>query len=426
MGMEFDFVDLFAGIGGFHMALSKAGGNCVFASEIDSNAKNVYELSWTKGQSFVSGDVNSSILDSGTNVPKHDILTAGFPCQPFSKSGNQHGINEARGTLFWSIARILDHRKPKMFILENVRNLTGPKHLNDYLKMIEILRDIGYAVSTTPTILSPHNLPAKFGGTPQHRERIFITGVYVGPKRSRDLVDLQPLVDRTDVKSLNIHEWNLDKFLLDLKSNEIPDYAMLNSLEVEAIETWSKFLSIVKANHSTKIPSFPIWTEFFKLRKSIRIPSDTPEWKRNFIEQNSNFYQENEHRLQSWLKEIHNSNLTPSMKKFEWQAGSARSIEETLLQFRPSGLRAKRRNYVPAFVAINQTTILGKERRKLLVSEAAKLQGFGGKIQFGKQSPAVSFKQIGNAVHPGVVSFVLEKLVQQSIDLTGLTFKKRA
>jgi DNA (cytosine-5)-methyltransferase 1 len=89
-------------------------------------------------------------------------------------------------------------------------------------------------------------------------------------------------------------------------------------------------------------------------------------------------------------------------------------------------LRAKRRNYVPAFVAINQTTILGKERRKLLVSEAAKLQGFGGKIQFGKQSPAVSFKQIGNAVHPGVVSFVLEKLVQQSIDLTGLTFKKRA
>ena len=119
------------------------------------------------------------------------------------------------------------------------------------------------------------------------------------------------------------------------------------------------------------------------------------------------------------MKKLDQSQLTTSMKKFEWQAGDANGIDETLLQFRPSGLRAKRRNYVPAFVAINQTTILAKERRKLLVEEASKLQGFGTKIRFGQQEPPISYKQIGNAVHPGVVGFVLERLFKQSMELTG-------
>ena len=425
MYMEFRFVDLFAGVGGFHMALSNRGGKCVFASEIDENAAKIYEKTWMRNGINVSGDILNYIKESSTSVPEHDVLTAGFPCQPFSKSGNQHGINEARGTLFWSIAKVLEHRKPKLIILENVRNLIGPKHRDDYLTMIEILRDLGYAVSTEPTILSPHRLPINQGGTPQHRERVFITGVYVGKNEAKKLSGIEPLVPLQESKEFELPNWHLDKYLVELEQSEVPNYAKLSELELEAIKLWSEFVDLVNAQKNRKLPSFPIWTEYFRERKSIRISSDTPEWKRKFIEQNSGFYEENKKALANWMRKLEHSQLTPSMRKFEWQAGDASGIDQTLLQFRPSGLRAKRRNYVPAFVAINQTTILAKERRKLLVEEAAKLQGFGTKIKFGQQEPPMSYKQIGNAVHPGVVGFVLDRLVKQSQELTGSAFKKK-
>lgn len=419
MYMEFRFVDLFAGIGGFHMALASRGGKCVFASEIEENAARIYETTWMRDGTNISGDILNYISENSTSVPEHDVLTAGFPCQPFSKSGNQRGINEARGTLFWSIAKVLEHRKPKLIILENVRNLIGPKHREDYLRMISILRDLGYAVSTEPTILSPHRIPIKQGGTPQHRERVFITGVYVGKTKAKQLTDIDPLVRPEELKEFKVPNWKLDRYLVDLKQSQVPGYAKLSELEEEAIDIWSEFVDLMKTRREKKIPSFPIWTEYFRERKSIRIASDTPDWKRKFIEQNSSFYEENKKTLANWLKKLEQSQLTPSMRKFEWQAGEANGLNETLLQFRPSGLRAKRRNYVPAFVAINQTTILAKERRKLLVEEAAKLQGFGTRIKFGQQEPPMSYKQIGNAVHPGVVDFVMERLLRQSVELTG-------
>lgn len=424
MVMRFKFVDLFAGIGGFHMALTSLEGECVFASEIDGNAVKIYENTWMGGKKFVSGDINDYIYESDTNVPEHDLLTAGFPCQPFSKSGNQRGINEARGTLFWSIARVLEHRKPKLIILENVRNLYGPKHKDDYLRMVGILREIGYAVSDKPTILSPHKIPAAAGGTAQHRERVFITGVYVGPKVAKKMLDLQPLVADEEIKDFEVPSWNLDTYLVNLSPSEIPQYAKLSKVEIEAIEIWSDFVNLIRSQPLSKLPSFPIWTEYLRPRKNIRIPSGTPDWKRKFIEQNAHFFESNQKLLKNWLKKLNDSEITPSMKKFEWQAGETVSLNETLLQFRPSGLRAKRRNYVPAFVAINQTTILAKERRKLLVAEAAKLQGFRTKIRFGDQEPSISYKQIGNAVHPGIVGFVLERLLEQSEQITGSTFNK--
>ena len=109
--MSFRFVDLFAGIGGFHAAMSAAGGECVYAVEIDRAASLVYERNWGMNP---LGDVTRDANEHSVVVPEHDVLCAGFPCQPFSKSGAQRGMEETRGTLYWNILRIVEERKPSV------------------------------------------------------------------------------------------------------------------------------------------------------------------------------------------------------------------------------------------------------------------------------------------------------------------------
>ena len=127
----FSYVDLFAGVGGFHAALGALGGECVFASEIDEAAKAVYEHNW---KMEVAGDI-VPLTEGQMAVPAHDVLAAGFPCQPFSKSGFQRGMDETRGTLFWNICRVLEERQPAVILLENVRNLSwtaAQGHVGDH------------------------------------------------------------------------------------------------------------------------------------------------------------------------------------------------------------------------------------------------------------------------------------------------------
>ena len=147
--MSFRFVDLFAGIGGFHQALEPLGGKLLLASEIDPKAREIYTANFIKrgDDSKFAHDINDLTKNPKRLIPDHDILAGGFPCQPFSKSGNQKGINETRGTLFWNILKILETKKPKILLLENVQNLIGPKHLRDWRIMVNSMRDLGYRVS---------------------------------------------------------------------------------------------------------------------------------------------------------------------------------------------------------------------------------------------------------------------------------------
>src|SRR6187551_2745420 len=110
----FRFIDLFAGVGGFHAALKAYGGECVYSVEIDKAAAAVYERNWGRDP---LGDIIQDANDETMNVPAHEVLAAGFPCQPFSKSGAQRGMDEARGTLFWNIAQIIEQRRPKVVLL---------------------------------------------------------------------------------------------------------------------------------------------------------------------------------------------------------------------------------------------------------------------------------------------------------------------
>lgn len=154
------FVDLFAGIGGFHQALSNFGSECVFVSEWDKYAAQTYAENYGI---IPEGDI-TQILEE--NIPKHDILCAGFPCQAFSISGKQQGFNDTRGTLFFDIARIASYHSPKILFLENVKNFIKHNGGNTLKVVLNTLDELGYNVFYK--VLNASNF-----GLPQNRERIY-------------------------------------------------------------------------------------------------------------------------------------------------------------------------------------------------------------------------------------------------------------
>jgi DNA (cytosine-5)-methyltransferase 1 len=168
---KFKFIDLFAGIGGIRLAYQKNGGKCVFSSEWDKFSKQTYEANFGE---VPFGDITKI---SEKEIPDHDILLGGFPCQPFSIAGvskkkslgRQHGfLDKTQGTLFFDIARIIKHKKPKAFMLENVKNLVSHDKKKTFKVITETLTELGYS-------LHYKVLDGKYY-VPQHRERIIIVG----------------------------------------------------------------------------------------------------------------------------------------------------------------------------------------------------------------------------------------------------------
>lgn len=157
----FTFIDLFAGIGGFRIPLQSIGGRCVFSSEFNSNAQRAYELNYGE---VPFGDITELDIDI---VPNHDILCAGFPCQPFSISGKMKGFEDTRGTLIYHVFKIIEKKQPKVVFLENVKHLVYHDGRKTLQKIIFHLEELGY-------IVSKKVLNASDFGVPQNRERIII------------------------------------------------------------------------------------------------------------------------------------------------------------------------------------------------------------------------------------------------------------
>jgi DNA (cytosine-5)-methyltransferase 1 len=154
-----------------------------------------------------------------------------------------------------------------------------------------------------------------------------------------------------------------------------------------------------------------MWSDFWKHKSRVRIPSDTPTWKRTFINKNVEFFAQNERLLSRWLEKWDVASFPPSRRKFEWQAQDSKTLWECIMHFRPSGIRAKKATYVPALVAITQTSIYGPQKRKLSVRECARLQGLPDWFDFKGQPESASYKQLGNGVNLPVVYHVLRALV---------------
>ncbi|MDD4874654.1 MAG: DNA cytosine methyltransferase, partial [Dehalococcoidales bacterium] len=157
---KYAFIDLFAGIGGFRIALESLGGKCVFTSEWDKYAAVTYKANF---RDEPAGDITKI---EAKDIPPHDVLCGGFPCQAFSISGKQNGFSDTRGTLFFDIARIADFHKPKVLFLENVRNLARHDNCKTLSTILRVLRSIGY----DPFF---EILNASYYGVPQARERIY-------------------------------------------------------------------------------------------------------------------------------------------------------------------------------------------------------------------------------------------------------------
>jgi len=161
---HFRYIDLFSGIGGMRIPFDELGGKCVFSSEIDKHAQHTYKENFNE---YPYGDITKI---SEEEIPKHNILLAGFPCQAFSHAGLKKGFSDTRGTLFFEIARILKYHKPQAFLLENVRGLRSHDNGNTLKVIINTLRDIGYEN------LHAQILNAKDFNLPQNRPRFFIVG----------------------------------------------------------------------------------------------------------------------------------------------------------------------------------------------------------------------------------------------------------
>jgi DNA (cytosine-5)-methyltransferase 1 len=405
--MSFKFVDLFAGIGGFHAALGALGGECVYASEWDKDSARIYERNWNLKP---DGDITLAANDEVMNVPEHDVLVGGFPCQPFSKSGKQLGMEETRGTLFWNIAKIIEVRKPSIVLLENVQNIVGPRHLHEWNVIVKTLRDLGYRISENPMVVSPHLIRREFGGRPQVRNRVFIAATLIPKnipnfKANVEIPNLETVMQGWDSQS-----WNLDKDLpLDkLKSKGDKAKVALSDVEMRWIEAWNEFVLIMNEKlKGEKLPGFPIWADSWVEIKDLKIPRGTPDWKKNFLQKNAQFYTDHKSVLNKWLKKWNYlEDFPPSRRKFEWQAQDAKNLWGCIMHFRPSGIRAKKSTYVPALVAITQTSIVGRSKRfkrRLTVREAARLQGFPDWFDFFDQKESASYKQLGNAVNVGVI-----------------------
>lgn len=162
--MSFSFIDLFAGIGGIRIAFESQGGNCVFTSEWDKFAQQTYEANY--------GDMPHGDLTQiqAKDVPPHDIVLGGFPCQPFSNAGLKRGFDDTRGTLFFDVARIVEFHQPSMILLENVKGFARHDKGRTLAVVKRVLDELGYNVFTKI-------LNAKDFGVPQNRERIFIVGI---------------------------------------------------------------------------------------------------------------------------------------------------------------------------------------------------------------------------------------------------------
>ena len=459
------FIDLFAGLGGFHIALESLGCKCVFTSELKEDLQKLYKINFPDSPR-IEGDITKVDL---TTIPHHDILCAGFPCQPFSQAGKRKGfLDKDRGNMFDYICAIIEERgklndKPRFLLLENVSNLKGHDEGNTWRIIQERLDALGYYVSGE--ILSPHQF-----GIPQHRKRIYIVGLR------------KDLVDSNEYQPFEFPNEKKEKFcditkIIDANDTDIQPLSLKTH---QQLKVWQIFLSELK-KRNRKIPRFPIWAmEFdadyeyediapFKQTKKqlkgykgkfgweingpskedclkqlpIYAQTDTadkfPEWKIRYIRQNREFWTENADWLRSWIEYI--KDWDNSHQKLEWNCrdNDDGDIKTKIIQFRASGIRVKMPTFSPALNLVGtQVPILPwvelptecipvysneeleqygltsediRFGRYLSIREAAALQGMKS-LKFDGLSKTRIYEALGNAINVDIVKIIAKKMLK--------------
>ncbi len=416
------FIDLFAGLGGFHIALSRLGHECVFASEIDVHLSEVYN------QNFgivPAGNIRDVKVE---DIPYHDILCAGFPCQPFSKAGGQQGFEDPdSGDLFSYVMKIVQHHKPNYLILENVPNLERHNNGSTWETICaELKKEYRFVDSNK---LSPHHF-----GIPQIRERIFIVA---------------------SLHELAYFKWPIGNSLpetsiMPILEHEPPDAKKIPQQVEKCLNVWQEFISQYPKEEDILSP---IWSMEFGATypfedktpyaigyenlgpylgshgqplKGIStegiintLPSYAkreqiifPVWKQKFIRDNRELYHNNKNWIDLWIPKI--LEFPPSLQKLEWNIkGGERDIWKHIIQFRASGVRVKKKNTSPSLVAMTttQVPIVAWEKRYMTPRECAKLQSLGD-LRYLPEAPTRAFKALGNAVNADIVEKICKALIR--------------
>ena len=214
------FIDLFSGIGGFRIALNQNGFECVFSSEWDKYAQQTYSLNFGE---LPHGDITKI---ANEEIPHHDCLCAGFPCQAFSISGKQGGFNDTRGTLFFEIARIIKFKKPKVVFLENVKNLEKHDKGKTLSTIKNVITNLGYTFYSK-------TLNSSFFGIPQHRERLYMVCIrndlgiknFEFPDPTFEKINLSDILE----KKLDINNYEIKRSDISIKGNPMIEKNHLNT-----------------------------------------------------------------------------------------------------------------------------------------------------------------------------------------------------
>ncbi len=429
------FIDLFAGLGGFNLALSGLGHTCVFACEIDETLRELYFKNFGLRPEADIRKVDIS------KIPPHEVLCAGFPCQPFSKAGAQDGLQDPElGELYKDILKVIGHHRPRFLILENVPNLEKHDKGKTWDRIKLLLELEGYTVELKK--LSPDDF-----GIPQVRERVYIVGSLAGlesfqwpkPPKRRKPMTIEHFLDKRP-----------------------PNARELPAQVSRCLDVWQEFLDYIP--NDEKIPH-PLWSMEFgatypyedsvpylldltdlrrftgshgeslenakTLEEALqKLPSHArprknkpkeevfPVWKVEFIRKNRAFYQRHKNWLDRWIPNIRE--FPSSLQKLEWncQSEKVRNIREYIIQIRPSGVRVKRRTTAPSLVAMTatQVPIIAWQNRYMTPRECLRLQSMNGRqgLKSLPKSDNKAYEALGNAINVKVATLVAKALVGEA------------